>query len=294
MKNNGITEYFEEVELYEEYDGYFCSVADVITIMILGSICGLKNVNQIHQWAASDRVSEFLKEEFGISHVPCYYWILCLLHLIKPESLNCCFADLVYSFMPEKSKNMTISLDGKTICSTIKMKKIESPLHIISAQVCEMGLTLAQRCTDDKSNEIPAVQELLRELNIKGHIIVADALNCQKETAGIIVKQKADYLLCVKDNHPNLKKDIEDFIQDTLLQDTIQSVSKSEKNRGRIEKRTAFVTSDIQWLEQRKEWKNLKCMGAVHTEITTKNGTSGEWHYCIVSLKINRTNLLNQ
>lgn len=138
--------------------------------------------------------------------MPCYYWILCLLDLIKPESLNRCFANWVYSFMPEKSKDMTISLDGKTICSTIKMEKIESPLHIISAQVCELGLTLAQRCTDDKSNEIPAVQELLKELNIKGHIVVADALNCQKETAEIIVNQKADYLLCVKDNHPNLKK----------------------------------------------------------------------------------------
>lgn len=293
MKNNGITEYFEEVELYEEYDGYFCSVADVITIVILGSICGLKNVKQIHQWAANDRVSEFLKEEFGISHVPCYYWILCLLQLIKPESLNCCFADWVYTFMPEKTKNMTISLDGKTICSTIKIENIESPLHIISAQVCEMGLTLAQRCTDDKSNEIPAVQELLKELNIKGHIIVADALNCQKETAEIIVKQKADYLLCVKDNHPNLKKDIEDFIQDISLQSTMQSVSKSGKNHGRSETRTAFVTTDIQWLEQQKEWKNLKCIGAIHTEFTTKKGTSSEWHYYISSRQLTAEELLH-
>lgn len=142
MKSNGITEYFEEVELYEEYNGYFCSVADVITIVILVSICGLKNVKQIHQWVESDRVSELLKEEFGISHVPCYYGILCLLQLIKPESLNCCFADWVYSFMPEKSRNMPISLDGKTICLTIKMENIENPLHIISAQVCEIGMAL--------------------------------------------------------------------------------------------------------------------------------------------------------
>lgn len=160
--NNGITEYFEEVELYEEYDGYFCSVPDVITIAILGSICGLRNVHQIHRWAANDRVSEFLKEKFGINHVPCYYRILSLLKYVKPESLNRCFADWVYSFMPEKSRDMTRSLDGKTICSTLKMNKIESPLHIISAQVCELGLTLAQRCTDDKSNEITAVQELLK------------------------------------------------------------------------------------------------------------------------------------
>lgn len=293
MKNNGITEYFEEVELTEEYDGYFCSVADVITIAILGSICGLKNVNQIHQWAASDRVSEFLNEKFGINHVPCYYWILCLLDLIKPESLNRCFANWVYSFMPEKSKDMTISLDGKTICSTIKMEKIESPLHIISAQVCELGLTLAQRCTDDKSNEIPAVQELLKELNIKGHIVVADALNCQKETAEIIVNQKADYLLCVKDNHPNLKKDIEDFVRDISLQNTMHSVSKIEQGHGRIEKRTAYVTSDIGWLQQRKEWKNLKCIGAIHTEFTTKKGTSSEWHYYISSRYLTAEELLH-
>ncbi|WP_242843406.1 ISAs1 family transposase [Ruminococcus albus] len=253
--NNGITEYFEDIELYEEYDGYFCSIPDIITIAILGSICGLRNINQIHQWATNDRVSEFLKEKFGIDHVPCYYWILSLLKYVKPESLNRCFADWVYSFMPEKSKSMTISLDGKTVCSTLKMSKIESPLHIISAQVCELGLTLAQRSTDDKSNEIPAVQELLKELKIKGNIVVADALNCQKETAEIIVKQKADYLLCVKDNHPNLKKDIEDYVQDSSLRDTMQTVSRTEKNRGRVETRTAYVTTDINWLEQKKSGK---------------------------------------
>lgn len=293
MKNNGITEYFEEVELKEEYDGYFCSISEVITIAILGSMCGLKNVNQIHQWATNDRVSEFLKEKFGINHVPCYYWILCLIGLVKPESLNRCFADWVYSFMPEKAQDLTISLDGKTICSTNRIEKMGSPIHIISAQVCELGLTLAQRSTDDKSNEIPAVQELLKELNIKGHVVVADALNCQKETAEIIVDQKADYLLCVKDNHPNLKKDIEDYVQDKWLQNTMCSVTKSEKNHGRIETRTAFVTAEIQWLEQRKEWKNLKCIGAIRSEFTTKKGTSVEWHYYISSRNLTAEELLH-
>lgn len=81
-------------------------------------------------------------------------------------------------------------------------------MHIISAQISELGLTFAQCCTNDKSNEIPAVQELLKTLKIKGHIIVADVLNCQKETTKIIVKKEADYLLCVKENHPNLNRDI--------------------------------------------------------------------------------------
>ena len=49
MKNNGITEYFEEVDTIEEYNGYFCRIPEVITIVILGSMCGLKNVRQIYQ-----------------------------------------------------------------------------------------------------------------------------------------------------------------------------------------------------------------------------------------------------
>ena len=216
-----------------------------------------------------------------------------LLKYVKPESLNRCFVDWVYSFMPEKSRDMTISLDEKTVCSTLKMNKTDSSLHIISAQICELGLTLVQRCTDDKSNEIPAMQELLKELKIKGNIVVADALNCQKGTTEIIVKQKADYLLSVKNNPPNLKKDIEDYVQDTALRSTMQTASKNEKNCGRIEERTAFITTDIDWLEQKKEWKNLKCIGAIHTEFTTKKGSSSEWHYYLSSRELTAEQLLH-
>ena len=293
MENNGITEYFEEVETEEEYNGYFCRIPEVITIVILGCMGGLKNVKQIHQWASNERVSGFLKEEFGISHVPCYYWILCMLKMIKTESLNQCFMNWVYSFIPEKAKDLTISLDGKTICSTNRIEKCESPLHIISAQISELGLTLAQRSTDDKSNEILAVRKLLKELNIKGHIIVADALNCQKETAEVIIEKKADYLLCVKGNHPCLEKDIQDYIQDEMLQQSMESDSKTERNYGRIETRTAYVTTEIGWLEQKKDWKNLCCIGAIHTEFQTQKGTSSEWHYYISSRKLTAKELLH-
>ena len=86
----------------------------------------------------------------------------------------------------------------------------------------------------------------------------------------------------LKDNQPNLKKDIADYIQDKCLLNTMQSVSKSEKNQGRIEKRTAYVTSKIQWLEQKKEWNNLTCIGAIQSGFISKK-TSVEWHYYISS-----------
>ncbi len=143
MMDNTITEYFTEVETTKDCNGYFCSEAEAITIVILGSISGLKNVSQIHQWAADDRVGRFLKEKFGIEDVPCYYWLLCLLKLIESVSINRCFNEWVRSMMPDNKEGMTISLDGKTIRSTEKMDSYESPPHIVSAQISELGMTFA-------------------------------------------------------------------------------------------------------------------------------------------------------
>ncbi len=287
-----LIEFLEELETRKKYDGYFCSAAEAMTIIILGSICGLKNVSQIHQWAANEKIKKFLKEKFQIKKVPCYYWILCLLKLVKPESLNKCFIKWIESILPNKSKDFTVALDGKTIRSTGKMDNYKSSLHIVSAYISELGMTFAQKSVIDKSNEIPAVQELLNELNIKGCMIVADALNCQKETAEIVVRGKADYLLCVKYNQPNLKKDIEEYIKDENLQKSIDIISKTEKNRGRKERRTAYTTNDIKWLENRKDWSGLVCIGAVHTEFESKKGKTSQWHYYISSRFLTAEELL--
>lgn len=129
--------YFDEVETEKPHNGYSCSVKDTITIAILGSICGLKNVSQIHQWAASERVGTFLKEKWSIEKVPCYYWMLCLMKIIKPASLNECFKRWTASLISQETKHLTIAMDGKTVCSTKNMSSYEYPLHIISAQLSE-------------------------------------------------------------------------------------------------------------------------------------------------------------
>lgn len=291
MKN--IKEYFEDVETITEYNGYFCSVSDAIVIVILGSICGLKNVSQIHQWAMNDRVREILKYDFCIKNIPCYYWLLCLLKLIKPESLNRCFMCWVSSMVPDGVEGLTLSLDGKTVRSTEKMESYESPLHIVSAQICELGMTFAQKSVDSKSNEIPAVQELVKELEINGCMVVADALNCQKKTAEAIIDSGADYLLSVKDNQENLKKDIEDYVQDKVLQAGMETVSQSEKSRERTERRTAYVTDEISWLPGREAWTGIKSIGAVHTEFESHKGKTSEWHYYISSRELGARELLH-
>ena len=153
-------DFMEEVESEREYDGYYYSLGEALSIVVLGSLCGLKNVSQIHQWAESERTREWLKEKFAIERIPCYYWLLSLLKMVKPESLNQCLSRWVRQILPEEREGLTLAVDGKTVRSTEGKKGYQRPLHIISAQLSELGVTLASKSVDGKSNEIPAVQEL--------------------------------------------------------------------------------------------------------------------------------------
>ena len=293
MKKEKLVEYFEEVETSEEYNGYFYSIPEIISIVVLGSICGLRNTSQIHQWAKSEKVAEFLREKFGIEDIPCYYWLLSLLKMVKPESLNKCLMKWAEEMLPEDRKGITISLDGKTIRSTGKMESYESPLHIIRAQISELGITFASKSVEGKSNEIPAVQQLIAELDIQGCMIVADALNCQKETAEAVIKGKGDYLLDAKGNQPTLEQEIRDYVQDDSLRKTMDCKSITEKSRDRIEKRTAYTTTDIDWLYGKEKWKNLCCIGAIKTEFERKGVKTEEWHYYISSRSLTAPELLH-
>ena len=287
-----LAEYFKAIETTSEHKGYFCSVWEALAIAILGTFCGLKNTKQIHQWANNVRVSEFLNERFGIKKVPCYYWLLSLLSLINPKSLNECFIKWVESLLPDGVKGYTVSFDGKTVRSTGKMVNYKSPLHIVSAHIAELGLTFGQESVCDKSNEIPAVRELIAMLNLEGCIVVADALNCQKETAKAIIKQKADYLLNVKDNHEGLKDDIETYIQDEELRREMDTAETTEKNRGRIERRIAYTAPNVEWIHNGKEWANLACIGAINRIVTIGERVTNEWHYFISSRTLTAHELL--
>ena len=208
-----------------------------------------------------------MKEQYGIAKVPSYYWMQCLLKIIKPQSLSECFMRWAQSLVPEGVCGKTVPFDGKTIRSTEKMGRYEQPLHIISAQIAEMGITFGQYPVQDKSNEIPAVRELVSMLEIKGCTVVADALHCQKDTAKAIRAGEADYVLSVKDNQPALKTEIAEYIQEERLRQAMDSVCVCEKNRERIERRSAFTASEIRWLAGREQWEGLGCIGAVHTEV---------------------------
>jgi len=154
----------------------------------------------------------------------------------------------------------------------------------------ENGITIGQLAVDEKKNEIPAVQELVRLLNIEGATVVADALNCQKKTAKEILNVGADYVFSVKKNHKNLHEDIAEMIEFKQSDKAesrvapLETITKTEKSHGRIEKRTALVTHEVEWLENRDKWAGLQTIGAIKIPSETR--------YYISSRKLTAAELL--
>lgn len=136
------------------------------------------------------------------------------------------------------------------------------------------------------------MRELLEMLQIAGCMVTADALHCQRETAEAIIAKKADYLLNVKDNQETLKSDIADYVQEESLRKGMDTAATVEKNRGRIENRTAYSTWDIDWLESKEDWAALACIGAIHRQVESKAGSSSEGHYYISSRPLSAEDLL--
>lgn len=284
-------DYLDDVETVEEYDGYYYSVPDALGIVILGLLCGFKNVRQIHQWATNGRTRAFLRAEFGIERIPCYYWLLTLLAMARPESLGECFTRWVESILPGRGGARTVALDGKSVRSSLRRP---SPLHVVSALVAESGLTLAQEAVGDRSNEIPAVRRLVALLDLEGCVVTADAMHCQRDTARAVRAGGADYLLCAKENQRALRDGIRDYVRDGALRRGMARADTVEKGHGRVEERTAFVSHDVSWMPQRGEWRDLACFGAVRSRRTVGGETGEEWRYYISSRRMGADEFLSR
>ena len=257
------------------HQGYYYKLSNIIEILIMGLMCRMTTMTDIHFWATSKHVRLMLEENSGITKIPCYSHFTNLVGMIDAKELNTIFMEF-FGKLVETVVGKTIAIDGKTVCATANMQCYESPLHIASAFVVENGITIGQLAADSKSNEIPAVRKLIKLLNVEGATIVADALNCNPQTAKVILNAKADYVLSVKKNQRNLFDDIAemiDFKQSDaceLKNEPLESASKVEKGHGRIDSRCALVTHDVRWLDERCSFENIQTIGAIVTPAETR------------------------
>ena len=261
---------------------------DIITISVCGVIVGCEGPTSIHAWAKGKEAwwKRFLEMPRGI---PSRDGIRRVLTVLKPEAFQECFASWIASLVSDRVAGKGIvAIDGKTLRRSHDQKTGLGPLHLVSAWATDHGLSLGQVATEEKSNEITAIPELIERIDVKGAIVTIDAMGCQKEIAKKITSAKADYVLAVKDNQPKLHEAIKEIFsderQDALLKMPTRECQTVDTSHGRKDERCyvlAKLPRDFPWKDQ---WPGLEAVGmAVRTTEQADGTMNGDVRYFISS-----------
>ncbi len=259
---------------------------DVITIAVCGVMVGCSGPSAIERWAKAKE--DWLKELLALPNgIPSRDCIRRVLGALKPEAFQTCFQSWMASLVSEDA-HPTIAIDGKTMRRSHDRIRGLGPLHLVSAWASEHGLALGQVATEEKSNEITAIPELIDRIDVKGAIVTIDAMGCQKEIAQRIVDAKGDYVLAVKDNQPKLHEAIKDLFGDERQGDLLKMPHRqhrtSEKGHGRKDERCYVLAKIPRDFPLKNQWPSVKAVGmAVRVTEQGDGTTSGDERYFIIS-----------
>lgn len=263
-------------------------LVDVITIAVCGVLVGCSGPSAIARWARAKK--DWLNTVLALPNgVPSRDCIRRVLSTIKPEAFQTCFQSWIASLVSEdEDTRPTIAIDGKTMRRSHDRAAGLGPLHLVSAWASEHGLALGQVATEEKSNEITAIPELIDRIDVKGAIVTIDAMGCQKEIAKKIVDAKGDYVLAVKDNQPKLHEAIKELFSDERQGDLLKMPHREhqtrEKGHGRSDERCYVLAKIPRHFPLKGAWPGAKAIGmAVRITENSDGTTSGDARYFITS-----------
>jgi predicted transposase YbfD/YdcC len=261
---------------------------DIIGLTLCAMISGCDNVAEIYAYGV--KKFEFLTTFLDLDNgVPSHDTIGRVFSLLDPQEFGDRFVNWTES-LAQAVAGRVIAIDGKALRRA--HAKGHKPLHLVGAFATENRLVLGQRAVDGKANEITAIPELLRLLDVKKAIVTIDAMGCQKEIAAQIKEQGADYVLALKDNQPTLHADVQELFVEAFETEFAgmkhEECQTQQKGHGRQEKRSYhMIRPSKKWLAEHPEWKGLKTVGMVISErqVGDKELT-GEVRYFISSLTL--------
>ena len=262
---------------------------DIIIIAICGVISGADSWVGVETYgkAKESWLSAYLNLEHGI---PSHDTFGDVFSCIDSEAFQAGFTRWVESIF-SLSKGQVIAIDGKTARRSHDKSIGKDAIHMVSAWASGNGIVLGQRKVDDKSNEITAIPELLRLLDVSDCVVTIDAMGCQRDIAQTIRDEKADYILCVKDNQANLRQDIEDWFvhgdQQHFTHMKMNYVEEVGKTSGRVEIRRCWAIADPVAMEHIRHydgWADLQTIIRVERETRVNDKISRDIAYYISSL----------
>jgi predicted transposase YbfD/YdcC len=263
-------------------------LGDVITLAVCGVIVGCDGPSAIHMWAKAKEewLNQFLELPNGIPSRDCIRRVLTAL---KPEAFQECFVCWIASLVKDGVTDKPIvAIDGKTLRRSHDSKNGLGPLHLVSAWATRNGLSLGQVATEEKSNEITAIPELIERIDVKGAIVTIDAMGCQKEIAQKIIDAGGDYVLAVKDNQPKLHEAIQKIFSDEHQSDLLKIPHRrhqtTDSGHGRKDQRHYVLVKAPEDLPLKDQWPGLKAMGMAVRATERPDGTiTGDVRYFISS-----------
>ena len=286
-------ERFEVLEDPRDIRGKKYKLIDIIIMTIYGLLCGLKDFVNIADFMKlkEDYFTKLLNLENGTPSHDCLSDVFAAIDSKK-------FMEVFIEWTKDIIKNKTgknISIDGKAIKSaTDKINNGNIP-YIVSAFIGEIGLSIGQVKVDDKSNEITAIPDLLDLLDIEGATITIDAIGTQEEIVNKIVDKKAHYVLPVKDNQKELRKQIKSQFEsynNLYGNSEIYHEKTIEKDHGRIEEREYFLCYDISKIKDKEKWKTVKSIAYTRVSRTYNDETVITDNYYIIDYKISIEKLI--
>jgi predicted transposase YbfD/YdcC len=197
------------------------------------------------------------------------------------------FAECLFHWtqaLQKASGGKLVAIDGKTLRRTFSKKSGLKALHLVTAWSSENGLTLGQVVCEEKSNEITAIPQLLKLLNLKGCTVTIDAMGCQTEIVEEIREQKAHYVLAVKDNQPTLRSDLQEVFENALNEDfegvRHDTHTTTETAHGRTTERSYQASELPGGHRQLKKWRDLQTViiATNHTTIDGKETWETRWY----------------
>ena len=218
-----------------------------------------------------------------------------ILGLLPPIAFQQCFQQWLQTFQgpaEEDSGNKRhIAIDGKALRRSHDRKKGLGPMHIVSAWASDFGISLGQVATEEKSNEITAIPQLLALIDVEDAIVTIDAAGCQKAIAAKIVEGKGDYVLALKGNQEKLFHDVACLLDGHLHDDfagcPVSRHIEVEQGHGRLESRSYYQITAPSYLHERSKWKGLKTIGAAVRVYEEKGGEKRDVRYYVSSLRRN-------
>jgi len=262
------------------------SLIDILVVGICGAICGADSWVGIAEFGRAKEgwLKTFLSLANGI---PSHDTFGRVFSLISPVYFQECFKEWIQD-VTDLCDGQVVAIDGKTARRSYDRSSGKQALHMVNAWATHNRVVLGQYKTDEGSNEITAIPELLRALMLKGCIVTIDAIGCHKEIAEQIIEQEADYVLAVKANQKKLHTHIEQFFsrdEKALSNDpSLDRWETRDEGHGRIEIRRFWSTDQIEAFAGHRAWKGLKTFAMVEAERQVGKEVTVQRRYFLSSL----------